>query len=874
MRNTIIVSILLFIAVVVASVFYFGDLNKEEKKSVKPINYLPSDTYLITSFVNDATTDNIFKDFEIFEAVLGHSFQDHISQLKQQLLRNKDIASYLTDQEMFVSFHPEKEGIATLFSIPTTEKIDKETIIEILPKIGTDYQVQQQDTLGMQIFSYKAAKSDSTFYVSYLDDIFFATYSKELLLKTLDKKTPKFDEKQVEFFNKNNSRNAPFTVYLAQQNLPAIVDKFRRNRPGDFLRQFINIKGQTAWNINYKQDALMLSGESELEETKGHYIALFANQRKTTQRLYNYFPSNSAMFIEYSFSDAKAWQNDLNAWHAITEDSKQLEGQTKEIEKNRADLLTTFQAAMGGDFAVVEQNNSDYLGFISIQDSSKFLDVLSDVAESVGDSTYRFRYSNIPYRFYGEGLKAFSRPYFKRIDGIIVMANHQSTLQEYAQKWRRKDLLIGTLGFKNYEKIQGNEANVTVFLNTKNASSFLINNLETAYSKNFRNNKEYGLQEFYSWSLQLTGNSGNFLSRLYAIYKSKNTLGATPEWTYSMGSRLITGPFVFEHSDTSQFIFAQEQDHTVHAVHPSGNKLWTTLFAGRIVGEVQQLQDRSLLAVTDRRRLYRFDSNGKTLRGFSTSIKDEPISHPTHVDWGGQQMLLIPGKNRVMAYNMEGGPIDGWDNVQVDGEILGPVQFHDNKAIVTTSYGRVYFFDAGGNKLQEIDVPGDISFVSNVGIVVRENQTRYYATDDIGDVYRMTADGQSSKVFEGRWNNKYMADFENVNGTSAPELIVLDGPQLQVYQLGDTLQKVYEHTFTQDVDNRPYYFASGSGGLMSLGIAAQGTNLIYLFAENGTLVDGFPLEAQPLFYYGKINYNSSNYLICTRRDFKLYAYRH
>src|SRR5690606_20026922 len=231
MRNTIIVSILLFIAVVVASVFYFGDLNKEEKKSVKPINYLPSDTYLITSIVNDATTDNIFKDFEIFEAVLGHSFQDHISQLKQQLLRNKDIASYLTDQEMFVSFHPEKEGIATLFSIPTTEKIDKETIIEILPKIGTDYQVQQQDTLEVQLFSYKAAKSDSTFYVSYLDDIFFATYSKELLLKTLVRKTPKFDEKQVEFFNKNNSRNAPFTVYLAQQNLPAIVDKFRRNRP-------------------------------------------------------------------------------------------------------------------------------------------------------------------------------------------------------------------------------------------------------------------------------------------------------------------------------------------------------------------------------------------------------------------------------------------------------------------------------------------------------------------------------------------------------------------------------------------------------------------------------------------------------------------
>lgn len=874
MRNTIIVSILLFIAVVVASVFYFGDLNKEEKKSVKPINYLPNDTYLISSFVNDATTDNIFKDFEIFEAILGHTFQDHLTQLKQQILRNKEISNYLNDQEMFVSFHPEKNDIALLFSIPSSEKIDAEVINQLLPKIGSAYQVQQKDTLGIKLFSYKAEKSDSTFYVSYLDDIFFATYSKDLLLKTLDKKTPKFEEKQIEFFNKNNKRNTPFTVYLAHQNLPAIVDKYRRNKPGDFLRQFINLKGQTAWNINYKQDALMLSGESELEEVKGQYIALFANQRKTTQRLYNYFPSNAAMFIEYSYSDAKTWQSDLKAWHAVTDDSKQLEGQTKEIEKDRSDLLTTFQSAMGGDFAVVEQNNSDYLGFINVQDSSKFLDVLSNISESVGDSTYRFRYANIPYRFYGEGMKAFSRPYFTRIDGLIVMANHLSTLQEYVQKWKRKDLLIGTLGFKNYEKIQGNEANVTVFLNTKNASNFLINNLETPYSKNFRDNKEYNLQEFYSWSLQLTGNSGNFLSRLYAIYKSKNTLGVTPEWTYTMGSRLITGPFVFEQSDTSQFILTQEQDHTVHAVHPSGNKLWTTLFSGRIVGKVQQLKDRSLIAVTDRRRLYRFDTQGKSLKGFSTSIKDEPVAQPTYVDWGNQQMLLIPAKNRVMAYDLEGGPIEGWDNVQVEGEILGPIQFHDNKAIITSSYGRVYFFDSEGHKVQEIDVPGDINFISNVGIVVRENQTLYYACDDLGDVYKMNSEGQSSKVFEGKWNSKFQADFENVHSTSAPELIVLDGPQLQVYELGDSLRRVYEYTFTQNVENRPYYFASGTGGLLSLGIAAQGTNLIYLFAENGTLVDGFPVEAQPLFYYGKINYNSANYLICTRRDFKLYAYRH
>jgi hypothetical protein len=40
------------------------------------------------------------------------------------------------------------------------------------------------------------------------------------------------------------------------------------------------------------------------------------------------------------------------------------------------------------------------------------------------------------------------------------------------------------------------------------------------------------------------------------------------------------------------------------------------------------------------------------------------------------------------------------------------------------------------------------------------------------------------------------------------------------------------------------------------------------------LMNGFPVEGQPLFYYGKINYNSDTYLLCMRRDKKLYAFKH
>src|SRR5690606_40933778 len=85
MRNTIIITILLFVAVIGASIYYFSDLNKEKTEPVKPLTFLPKETFLITAFRNDATTDNIFKDFEIFEAIMGKEQFEQIDRKSTRL---------------------------------------------------------------------------------------------------------------------------------------------------------------------------------------------------------------------------------------------------------------------------------------------------------------------------------------------------------------------------------------------------------------------------------------------------------------------------------------------------------------------------------------------------------------------------------------------------------------------------------------------------------------------------------------------------------------------------------------------------------------------------------------------------------------------
>jgi len=221
---------------------------------------------------------------------------------------------------------------------------------------------------------------------------------------------------------------------------------------------------------------------------------------------------------------------------------------------------------------------------------------------------------------------------------------------------------------------------------------------------------------------------------------------------------------------------------------------------------------------------------------------------------------------------MDGGPVRGWDNANIEGDILGKIQFVDQQVVVASSFGRVYFFDQQGNKTKEIDLPGDVTFVGSLGVVQKENGYEFYAADNEGKLYQIKSDGSSKVVLNGDWKKGYSAYFENINGTTAPELVIIDGSYLQVFELGEAPRQVFDYTFTQDIDSEPVFYPVSSS-MFQLGIADQ-ENLVYLFNENGTLADGFPVEGLPLFYYGKINYNSGNYLLTTKRDFKIYAFKH
>src|SRR5690606_28258768 len=232
MRNTKLFTAILFLAVLAASLFYFRNLDHTHNQAAKPLKHLPGNAFLIVSLHNNEVSDNIFKDFDIFNALLGNEEMQLLGQFKNQLLREEEIAHFFQDTEIYISFHPATKGTEMIFTIPTSTTIPPDIFPTLLQHIPQKYKISTTDTLKQTIYNISYGNRDSTLHVLYYQNILFSSFSKSLLTKIADKNTRHLPEEQIDFFLKNSSRNTPLSVYFPHQQYDSIVNHYQRRKKG------------------------------------------------------------------------------------------------------------------------------------------------------------------------------------------------------------------------------------------------------------------------------------------------------------------------------------------------------------------------------------------------------------------------------------------------------------------------------------------------------------------------------------------------------------------------------------------------------------------------------------------------------------------
>src|SRR5581483_8696900 len=108
MKRLIIATTLLLAAVALVTVVYFRLLTASTQHTSLVMRTIPNDASLIFEFNNDHEFYDIFSGNKLFENIMGEDKMAELAAMRKSLLGNPLIGKYFSDQNIFISLHPQR----------------------------------------------------------------------------------------------------------------------------------------------------------------------------------------------------------------------------------------------------------------------------------------------------------------------------------------------------------------------------------------------------------------------------------------------------------------------------------------------------------------------------------------------------------------------------------------------------------------------------------------------------------------------------------------------------------------------------------------------------------------------------------------------
>lgn len=881
MRKLIIITSILFVAVVAAAILYFTSLQSNSRTQNNYLAHIPADAVFLASFQNDKSFYNIFSDFKVFEAILGKETEHELAYLHKQLLKSSDFSEPTSKQTFYFSFHPAKDQINWLLTIPFNVKLKPEEAASMLQKNLDGSGTITADTTVSALYRVKINELENPFFIAFKPGVAFFSHQRDLVRKAIDDNSAHMPASFLQGLAKNGHKNdnSILNLHLNHSELFKFVNNLIRTKPGNNLQLLEGLKGMSSLNMNFKSDALMFSGLSTLDQAnaKGNYLSIYATQLAIEGELKSMLPANTAAYTSFAISDYRAFRQELTALLSKRNQLKRINDQLTLIRSSKKiDLDTALLTKWDNEFASIELNTRETLGIIKLKDSVAFEEATAKITSAVAEHIRRFDNSNLLYYSFGDPMLPFQRPYFTLVSNYLICANTISTLQQFRKQYEQKQLLINTIPFIEFSRLQANKSNVTFFIHNENAKLNIKRLLKPTFEKAYNDTTNFNFKNFQAFSYQLSGYNGTFYSNLSAKYHLADKSALQPEWTAELSSEITYPPSVWKYSDSTNVVITQDKSNRLYAFSTEGKELWRTALSGPILGSVHQLADRSLIFNTAE-RLYRIAPNGSPIFGFPIVFSHPASSGLTlfHVN-KDYEKIFIPAEQRILGYDHNGKELPEWKNKTVKGRILFDLQtalLGEFNYIIALTNGQIYLFNHNGSLVSLLENTNGGTFKNNFGVEVTAEDpadSRIITTDTSGILLSFYFDKKQTKTNLGKWTDQLHFTTKNIQGDSVPELIFTDDRQLYAYSSKDSTL-LFNHNFNTQIAGTPLFFPAPNK-TYTLGVATN-AKLLYVFDDDGSIIPGFPLEGFSPFYFGRLKNDGHRYALISKDGRKLAAYK-
>ena len=505
MKKIIILVIALFLGIAFMAFYYFSKLNNENNAKDLALQSATNNAAMVFSFKNDKSFYEIIGSQHILQQVLGAEKTKYLNTLKENIVNDVRLNSFIQDQPVYISILPDSGNTLNyLLTAQIKPDLKIEKLYDYL-KIGRKITEKERNIYALKL------NDGLDVYLGIQGEVITLSTSVKLVKDAAIRLT----ENPFTAYIKENSQfstNALLTLYINFNKAPQLLNNIIAGNINGELSLFNQQNSFASLNYNFSKEKILFNGSTQIDD-RNNYLTLFENTPAQATGIQNILPENTANFTLYAFDDYQKWLKKLNNLQAQNGDNKKVQATLKKIKNDyRIDLNSIFPAYARNQFILFQLSTTEKLGAIALNNGEKVRQLLLDASADYNEDIKLFKASDILFSYFGEPFKKFGRPYYTIIDNYLVVANNASTVQVFLNDYKNNRLLTQSPDYLDAMNQITSTSNVFCYINTKNSANLLRANVNLPFYRHLR--ADSGLKSFDTFCYQMSADRNKFITNL------------------------------------------------------------------------------------------------------------------------------------------------------------------------------------------------------------------------------------------------------------------------------------------------------------------------------------------------------------------------
>jgi WD40 repeat protein len=899
--------LLVFVGTIVFMIRKGGDEFTDPRKAI-PVNAaVIIETKNLPGFIDQLESNSLWK--EITSAT-GMQIAKSVSGQLDSLFKNNDLLAHLfSDKKSIISLQATARNKLDFLLIVHLSENDKEVEIEDQLRLGLASQPIATTSViaGSKIyeFNFKASGSHITCAWSIVKrNLLIAINSQNIedAIIRIDRRGPlNFPSGYVRIAGTAGA-NVLANMYVQYEFLSPLLTLCL---PGCDASKLIGLSHFSKWgeyDISLKNDAVIMNGFTYAGDSLNTMANLFMSQNPSEMQATSIIPQGIAGFLHMGISDFNLYFLQFSALIKQAGRGSNFYRNLQEVNDSAGtNWVEYFSTILDGELGIIymADNEKKYqIHYSRIKSdlfaSQKLEEIITNYRrkasiKGMGIVTYRLNKDSVlkiyemPVLYLGKTLLGplFSGSedrYCAFCNHYMIMANTPEMLAQLVDSVNDGEVLNNDI---SYHTISGNmetESNLTFFHNTAQFPGY-FNDLFLPDSILAKDSSGISSPpSIQAIVYQVSRENGLIYNSLYIKHLPIQQSSDMLVWKTRLQAPVAFKPqIIINHNTKTKEILVQDSLNNLYLLSNSGSILWKIPLKERIIGDISQLDfyknSKLQYFFSTTSALYLMDRRGKSVGKFPVQLSSAATSSATVVDYenDGKYRFAIPCKDKsIRIFDRNGKLISLWKSIS-ESEVVQPIKY-------LRIGNKDYFVFADDRELRILNRKGENILKTKIQIPLSQNSIelsgqsgnqQLICTDTTGMVYYINFQGSKENKQLKHLSAHHYFDFEDVNGDGRKDFIFLDKRELEVYNSDGT--KSFSYTFKSDI-SLPLIIANFSSSDHKIGIVSSSDSKIYLFNQNGSLQNGFPLEGRTAFSISNMKETNMYNLIVGGKENFLYNY--